>query len=84
MSPLSNIAVVAIIVVTTSHVLGLGLNNYILGPSFYETTCPNVSSIVRNVVEKAQLNDHRVGPKLLRVHFHDCFVNVHTYLDACH
>ncbi|KAK9941345.1 hypothetical protein M0R45_017951 [Rubus argutus] len=75
MSPLSNIAVVAIIVVTTSHVLGLGLNNYILGPSFYETTCPNMSSIVRKVVEKAQLNDHRVGPKLLRVHFHDCFVN---------
>lgn len=80
MSSLSNIAVAAIIVVlvTTSHVLGLGLNYYILSPSFYETTCPDVSSIVRVVVEQAQRNDPRIGPKLLRVHFHDCFVNVHT------
>lgn len=80
MSSLSNIAVAAIIVVlvTSSHVLGLGLNNYILSPSFYETTCSDVPSIVRSVVEQAQGNDPRVGPKLLRVHFHDCFVNVHT------
>lgn len=53
----------------------LGNTNAQLSPSFYDTTCPNVSSIVRNVVEKAQENDIRIGAKLIRVHFHDCFVN---------
>ncbi|KAJ0020687.1 hypothetical protein Pint_31323 [Pistacia integerrima] len=51
-----------------------------LSPTFYVNTCPNVSSIVRGVVEKARENDARIGAKLIRLHFHDCFVNVITHL----
>ncbi|KAL5765152.1 hypothetical protein ACOSQ2_017746 [Xanthoceras sorbifolium] len=46
-----------------------------LSPTFYAKTCPNVSSIVRRVIEQTQTNDPRIGAKLIRLHFHDCFVN---------
>ncbi|KAJ6713435.1 PEROXIDASE 72-RELATED [Salix purpurea] len=44
-----------------------------LSPTFYASTCPNVSRIVRGVVEQAARNDVRIGAKLIRMHFHDCF-----------
>lgn len=56
--------------------LMLGSSNSQLSSTFYAITCPNVSSIVRGVVEQARTNDARIGAKLIRVHFHDCFVNV--------
>ncbi|TXG73141.1 hypothetical protein EZV62_001720 [Acer yangbiense] len=44
-----------------------------LSPTFYATSCPNVSSIVRDVVQRQ--SDVRLGAKIIRLHFHDCFVN---------
>ncbi|GAY50003.1 hypothetical protein CUMW_123350 [Citrus unshiu] len=55
--------------------LMFGASNAQLSSTFYATTCPNVSSIVRGVVEQARNNDARIGARLIRVHFHDCFVN---------
>lgn len=52
-----------------------------LNPTFYSTTCANVSSIVRGVVQQAAQNDERIGAKLIRLHFHDCFVDVNFSLD---
>ncbi|CAK9311179.1 unnamed protein product [Citrullus colocynthis] len=46
-----------------------------LSPTFYDTTCPNLSSIVEDVVRQALQTDARAGAKLIRFHFHDCFVN---------
>uniref|UniRef100_A0A7N0T8D3 Peroxidase n=1 Tax=Kalanchoe fedtschenkoi TaxID=63787 RepID=A0A7N0T8D3_KALFE len=46
-----------------------------LSSTFYATSCPNVSSVVRGVIEQAQSSDVRIGAKLIRLHFHDCFVN---------
>ncbi|XP_031122249.1 lignin-forming anionic peroxidase-like [Ipomoea triloba] len=46
-----------------------------LSASFYDTTCPNVSGVVRGVLEQAQGNNVRIGAILVRLHFHDCFVN---------
>lgn len=56
--------------------LMFGASNAQLSSTFYATTCPNVSSIVHGVVEQARNNDARIGARLIRVHFHDCFVNV--------
>ncbi|KAB1227846.1 Peroxidase 58 [Morella rubra] len=44
--------------------------------TFYGSRCPNqnVSNIVSGVVEQAAQNDVRINPKLIRLHFHDCFV----------
>ncbi|KAG4142068.1 hypothetical protein ERO13_D06G111800v2 [Gossypium hirsutum] len=46
-----------------------------LSPSFYDETCPTVFSIIRGIIEQALLSDPRIGASLLRLHFHDCFVN---------
>ncbi|XP_061354313.1 cationic peroxidase 1-like [Gastrolobium bilobum] len=41
----------------------------------YETTCPQSLSIIRSAVISAVSKEHRMGASLLRLHFHDCFVN---------
>ncbi|KAK8683159.1 hypothetical protein V6N13_039226 [Hibiscus sabdariffa] len=46
-----------------------------LSPSFYDKTCPEVFSIIRGIVEYALLSDPRIAASLVRLHFHDCFVN---------
>lgn len=64
--------------VATALVLALlfvGSNGQ-LSATFYSSTCPNVSSIVRGVVENALSSDARAGASLIRLHFHDCFVDV--------
>lgn len=43
---------------------------------FYGETCPQAEPIVRNVVREAILSDTNMAPVLLRLHFHDCFVEV--------
>lgn len=42
----------------------------------YDKSCPNPSLTVRNVVQKAMHSDSRIAASLLRLHFHDVFVNV--------
>ncbi|EXB93489.1 Peroxidase 15 [Morus notabilis] len=47
-----------------------------LSATFYATTCPRVTAIVRRVVRRFQYRtDPRITASLARLHFHDCFVN---------
>lgn len=46
-----------------------------LSPNFYAKTCPKALFTIRNVVSTAVAKEHRMGASLLRLHFHDCFVN---------
>jgi peroxidase len=41
---------------------------------YYAETCPDVESIVSNAVANAYQQDEGTAPGLLRLHFHDCFV----------
>ncbi|XP_020221464.1 peroxidase 43 [Cajanus cajan] len=41
---------------------------------FYSNTCPQVDSIVNAIVRDAVLSDPNMAAVLLRLHFHDCFV----------
>ncbi|KAL8095101.1 peroxidase 44-like [Apium graveolens] len=41
---------------------------------FYNSTCPNAESIVRQVVQNRFRTDPSITAALLRMHFHDCFV----------
>ncbi|XP_006354190.1 lignin-forming anionic peroxidase-like [Solanum tuberosum] len=50
-------------------------SNAQLSSTFYATTCPNVTEVVRGVMEQTQRTDVRAGAKIIRLHFHDCFVN---------
>ncbi|CAL5184132.1 unnamed protein product [Lathyrus oleraceus] len=45
-----------------------------LSPSFYNKTCPNVSSIVTQILTNVSKTDPRMLASLVRLHFHDCFV----------
>ncbi|KAG5517656.1 hypothetical protein RHGRI_038147 [Rhododendron griersonianum] len=46
-----------------------------LSSDFYSTTCPNLLQIVRKEVQNAIKTETRMAASLLRLHFHDCFVN---------
>ncbi|XP_072959724.1 peroxidase P7-like [Typha angustifolia] len=46
-----------------------------LSANFYSTTCPNVQTIVRSAMAQAVAKEPRMGASILRLFFHDCFVN---------
>ncbi|GAB4842989.1 Peroxidase 40 [Ancistrocladus abbreviatus] len=41
----------------------------------YKESCPDAEAIIFSRVQKAVLDDPRMAASLLRLHFHDCFVN---------
>ncbi|WVZ77176.1 hypothetical protein U9M48_025071 [Paspalum notatum var. saurae] len=45
-----------------------------LTTSFYASSCPALESVVRSTVAQAMANDTRMGASLIRLFFHDCFV----------
>lgn len=47
-----------------------------LKTGFYSSSCPKAESIVRSTVEAHFNKDPTVTAGLLRLHFHDCFVQV--------
>ncbi|CAL9211167.1 unnamed protein product [Musa hybrid cultivar] len=47
-----------------------------LSPTFYSSTCPNLQSIVRSGMTQAVNREQRLGASILRLFFHDCFVNL--------
>nr|AFK43418.1 unknown [Medicago truncatula] len=46
-----------------------------LTTNYYDYTCPNALSTIKSVVKAAVQRENRMGASLLRLHFHDCFVN---------
>ncbi|GJM88651.1 hypothetical protein PR202_ga04739 [Eleusine coracana subsp. coracana] len=46
-----------------------------LSSTFYDASCPNTHNIVRRVIQNARVTDPRLPASLIRLHFHDCFVN---------
>ncbi|KAF5458594.1 hypothetical protein F2P56_022615 [Juglans regia] len=45
-----------------------------LSPNFYARTCPTLQTIVRNEMTRAVDAEPRMGASILRLFFHDCFV----------
>ena len=48
-----------------------------LTPDFYNDVCPDALPTINILVNAAIALDPRMGASLLRLHFHDCFVNVY-------
>ncbi|KAK3039040.1 hypothetical protein RJ639_027525 [Escallonia herrerae] len=78
------VAVIALVVVCdvanregggrgVSWVLGLGHCGE-LRKNFYKTTCRHAEQIVQNITWKHAASNLALPAKLLRMHFHDCFV----------
>ncbi|KAJ0837849.1 putative peroxidase [Helianthus annuus] len=59
-------------------ILILSLNNMEikaqLSPTFYDTTCPNALTTIRTSIRTAVSRQRRMAALLIRLHFHDCFV----------
>ncbi|KAM0873305.1 hypothetical protein ACQ4PT_038116 [Festuca glaucescens] len=45
-----------------------------LFPQFYQHTCPQLQEVVGAIVAKEHAKDPRMAASLVRLHFHDCFV----------
>jgi len=46
-----------------------------LSSAFYDESCPSAYDVVRRVIQDARVSDPRLPASLIRLHFHDCFVN---------
>lgn len=70
----SLLALVLALLIVIPNTLGVPQTHLRFG--FYSKTCPEAASVIRKVVQKAVANDSRNAAILLRLHFHDCFVQV--------
>jgi hypothetical protein len=55
-------------------VLLVGIASAQLSSTFYDTSCPKALSTIKTAVNAAVSKEARMGASLLRLHFHDCFV----------
>ncbi|XP_074558278.1 peroxidase P7-like [Curcuma longa] len=53
----------------------LASNGQQLSPNFYSSSCPDLLSIVQSEMRRAVAAESRMGASILRLFFHDCFVN---------
>ncbi|XP_059625455.1 peroxidase P7-like [Cornus florida] len=56
-------------------VLFIGSSSAQLLTNFYSNSCPNLFTTVKSAVQSAISKEARMGASLLRLFFHDCFVN---------
>lgn len=54
----------------------IGSSSAQLSTGYYSKSCPNVFETVKSQVHSAIVKEARMGASLLRLFFHDCFVNV--------
>ena len=52
-----------------------------LSSAFYDESCPSAYDVVRRFIQDARVSDPRIPASLIRLHFHDCFVNVSTQFE---
>ncbi|KAJ1256061.1 hypothetical protein BS78_01G253400 [Paspalum vaginatum] len=62
-----------VLVVAAALCLPAGTRAQLSG-DYYESTCPDAYDIVKQVLVQAHQSDTRIFASLLRLHFHDCFV----------
>jgi len=72
------VLVCCILVITAGLSQVKGSTRVELSTDYYYYTCPEAAQIVEDGVLLAIKSDTRMGASLLRLHFHDCFVNVST------
>ncbi|BBN17366.1 peroxidase [Marchantia polymorpha subsp. ruderalis] len=55
--------------------LMIGVTSQVLSTTFYDFTCPVAEQLVQNTVQQAFLLDNTITAAIIRLLFHDCFVN---------
>ncbi|KAL3630533.1 hypothetical protein CASFOL_023517 [Castilleja foliolosa] len=69
--PSYNVVIISLTILLTF----IGSSSAQLHPNYYDATCPRLLRIVTEVLKDVLAKDPRMGASLLRLHFHDCFVN---------
>jgi peroxidase len=69
-------AVLVYLTVVVAAALSSSASGQELTPDYYSETCPLALSTIKFFVGAAILREPRMGASLVRMHFHDCFVNV--------
>ncbi|XP_060167809.1 peroxidase 43 [Lycium barbarum] len=64
--------VLVFFILILSYLAGISQGQLRVG--FYGNTCPNAETIVSSVVRQVASSNQNIAPVLLRLHFHDCFV----------
>lgn len=68
---------IAIFLLTASAMILLNEPcNAQLSSTFYDKTCPDALSTIRTSIRSAIAKERRMAASLIRLHFHDCFVQV--------
>ncbi|KAF3790339.1 Peroxidase 20 [Nymphaea thermarum] len=73
--PMASVACIGFLKVAALVLLLAASVSSSLSPDFYSKACPQALPVIRQVVEDAVRKEPRMGASLLRLHFHDCFVN---------
>jgi peroxidase len=68
------VAAIVLLIVMTSMTFVARAQN--LTSDYYDESCPSLFSIVEQQVQTAVANEARMAASLVRLHFHDCFVQV--------
>jgi peroxidase len=66
--------IISLLVVVVAAALSASTASAQLSSTFYDTSCPSAMSTISSGVNSAVAQQARVGASLLRLHFHDCFV----------
>jgi peroxidase len=66
------VAAIVLLIVMTSMTFVARAQN--LTSDYYDESCPSLFSIVEQQVQTAVANEARMAASLVRLHFHDCFV----------
>ena len=73
MDSFPTIAVVSILVIFLANNIQTEAQ---LSPTFYDATCPRALDTIRTSIRRAVSRERRMAASLIRLHFHDCFVQV--------
>ena len=58
--------------------MAAGTSSAQLSTSFYSSSCPGVYDAVKSAIQSAITTEQRMGASIVRLFFHDCFVQVIT------
>ena len=56
--------------------MAAGTSSAQLSTSFYSSSCPGVYDAVKSAIQSAIATEQRMGASIVRLFFHDCFVQV--------
>lgn len=71
MGTFTHAAIVSVLMLTMAATMVQGQGTRV---GFYSSSCPRAETIVRSTVQTHFRSDSTIAPNLLRMHFHDCFV----------